>query len=143
MENENENKSTVVPIAPRARRKPAARKSAGTTRRKRTPTSATRRKPAANRRRPAAAATTIEGLIRSITGGVATARAAIAEASGQGATVMRRAFGNAGKVSRRTVTRLANEWKGMDPRKKARVLAALLTAAAAASAPIVRRSFKK
>jgi hypothetical protein len=46
-------------------------------------------------------------------------------------------------VSRSTVTRLADEWKSMDPKKKARVLAALLGVAAAASAPLVRKTFKK
>ncbi len=133
--NENEDKSTVVPISPRSRKKPAARKAPV---RKARP--AARRRPASRRK---ARPTTIEGVIRSITGGVGVARAAIAEASGQGATAVRRAVGSASKVSRKTVTRLANEWKAMDPKKKARVLAALLGAAAAASAPLVRRSFKK
>jgi hypothetical protein len=137
--NENEGKNTVVPISPRSRRKPAARKSTASTRKARP--SAARRKPASSRRsaRPA----TIEGVMRSITGGVAVARAAIAEASGQGATAIRRAVGSASKVSRKTVTRLAREWKAMDPKKKARVLAALLGAAAAASAPLVRKTLKK
>ncbi len=134
--NENEEKNTVVPISPQRRRKPAARKPATRKPRK----STARRAPAARRK---ARPTTIEGVIRSITGGVAVARAAIAEASGQGATAVRRAVGDASKVSRKTVTRLANEWKRMDPKKKARVLAALLGAAAAASAPLVRKSFKR
>ncbi len=135
--NENEGKNTVVPLSPRSRRKPAARKSPS---RKARP-SAARRKSASSRRsaRPA----TIEGVMRSITGGVAVARAAIAEASGQGATAVRRAVGSASRVSRKTVTRLAREWKAMDPKKKARVLAALLGAAAAASAPLVRKTLKK
>jgi hypothetical protein len=138
MENEDEN--TVVPIAPR-RRKPAARKKVSGARKARP--AAARRKPRAAARRNAARPMNIEGVIRSITGGVSIARAAIAEASGQGATAVRRAFGSASKASRRTVTRLANEWKGMDARKKARILAALLGAAAAASAPIVRKTLKK
>ena len=139
--NENEEQNTVVPIAPRSRRKPAARKPAGRKApvRKAGPATA-RRKPASRRK---ARPTTIEGVIQSITGGVSVARAAIAEASGQGATVVRRAVGSASKASRKTVTRLANEWKAMDPKKKARVLAALLGAAAAASAPLVRKSFKR
>ena len=134
--NENEEKNPVVSIAPKSRRKPAARKAPA---RKARPASA-RRKPASRRK---ARPTTIEGVIRSIAGGVSVARAAIAEASGQGATAVRRAVGDASKVSRRTITRLANEWKAMDPKKKARVLAALLGAAAAASAPLVRKSFKR
>ena len=138
---DDENGSTVVPIAPRTRRKPAARKKAAPAARRTRP-AATRRKPAAAARKRSARPTSIEGLIESVTAGAAMARAAIAEASGQGATVVRRAVGNASKASRRTITRMANEWKGMDARKKAQVLAALL-AAAAASAPLVRKTFKK
>ena len=62
---------------------------------------------------------------------------------GPGRHAVRRAVGTASKASRKTVTRLANEWKSMDPKKKAGVLAALLGAAAAASAPLVRKSLKK
>ena len=137
---DDENGSTVVSIAPRTRRKPAARKKAPAARKPRK--AAARRKPAASARRRSARTTSIEGLISSITGGARIARAAIAEASGQGATAVRRALGSASKASRRTVTRMANEWKSMDARKKAQVLAALL-AAAAASAPLVRKTFKK
>jgi hypothetical protein len=137
---ENEDQTTVVPIAPTRPRKPAARKRPAGARKPRT--AAARKKPVSSRR-SAARPKSIEGVIRSITGGVAVARAAIAEASGQGATAVRRAVGGASKVSRRTVTRLAREWKAMDPKKKARVLAALLGAAAAASAPLVRRTLKK
>jgi hypothetical protein len=128
-----------------AGRKPARRKSAARPARK----TSTARKPAATRRRPAAKrrparrGTSFEGVIRSITGGVTVARAAIAEASGQGATAVWRTVGKASAASKQTVTRLAREWKGMDPRKKARILAALLGAAAAASAPLVRKSLKK
>jgi hypothetical protein len=82
-------------------------------------------------------------MIRSIAESVSVTRQAIAEASGQGATAVRRAYGTASKASRETVTRLANEWKAMDPKKKAGILAALLGAAAAASAPLVRKSLKK
>ena len=104
--------------------------------------------PAARRKAPArrkstASGNSFEGVIRSITASVSVAREAIAEASGQGATAVRRAYGTASKASRKTVTRLANEWKAMDPKKKAGILAALLGAAAAASAPLVRKSLKK
>jgi len=137
---EDEDPTTVVPISPTQRPKPAARKRSA---RERKPRAAAARKKPVSSRRLAARPKSIEGVIRSITGGVAVARAAIAEASGQGATAVRRAVGSASKVSRRTVTRLAREWKAMDPKKKARVLAALLGAAAAASAPLVRRTLKK
>jgi hypothetical protein len=138
---DNDETNTVVPISQRARRKPVARKKATGARKARP--AAARRKPAASARRKASRPASIEAVIRSITGGVSVARAAIAEASDQGATVVRRAVGSASKASRRTVTRLAKEWKSMDARKKARILAALLGAAAAASAPLVRKTFKK
>lgn len=134
-----EDQKVVVPISPKRRRKPAARKTAGAASRPRK--TALRRKVAG--RRPVGRGASLESVIRSITGSVTVARAAIAEASGQGATAVRRAVGTASKASRKTVTRLANEWKAMDPKKKARILAALLGAAAAASAPLVRKSLKK
>ena len=139
--NMDNDESTVVSISPRPRRKPAARKKTAAARKARP--AATRRKTATAARRRSARPASIESVLRSITGGVAVARAAIAEASGQGATAVRRAVGTASKASRQTVTRLAKEWKGMDPRKKARILAALLGAAAAASAPLVRKTLKK
>ena len=138
MENED---GRVVEIAGTKRRRPAPRKAAagGVRARK----SAPRRKTTA-RRKTAARTRSFESVIKSITGSVAVARAAIAEASGQGATAVARALGSASASSRKTITRLAREWKAMDPRKKARVLAALLGAAAAASAaPLVRRRFKR
>jgi len=118
--------------AARARRKPASGARKGTT----------RRKPAARKKAPARAMS-FESVIESITGSVGVARAAIAEASGQGAAAVSRALGTASASSRHTIKRLAREWQGMDPRKKARILAALLGAAAAASAPLVRKRFKK
>jgi len=143
----DKDETPVVPIAT-PRRKSPARKStsagASATRRPRK-TAAPRKRVRAgsSRRSRKSSGVTFEGVIQSITGGVSVARAAIAEASGQGATVVRRVVGNASRASRQTVTRLAREWKAMDPKKKARVLAALLGAAAAASAPLVRKSFKK
>ena len=150
MENEQDSggPGTVVDIASPNGRRPASRKPANRKPRKRAAASkprksaAPRRRPAA-KRRPASRGVTFESVIGSITGGVTVARAAIAEASGHGANAVWRTVGRASKASRKTVTRLAREWKGMDPRKKARILAALLGAAAAASAPLVRKSFKK
>ncbi len=137
---EKEDESTVVSIASPPRRKPAPRKKPAAARK---PRSTTRRKPASSARRRARRPQGFEGLIRSITDRVTTARAAIAEASAPGATAVRRAVGNASQASRRTVIRMANEWRAMDPRKKARILTALLGAAAAASAPLVRKRLKK
>ena len=148
---DQEGPGTVVEIASTKRRKSAVRRpsaarrtagssAAGTPRKPRKP--AARPKTAA-RRRGAPSSVSIEGLIRSIAGGAAIARAALAEASGEGADAFRRAAGNASRVSRQTVTKLAEEWRALEPKRKARLLAALLGAAAAASVPLVRRSLKK
>jgi hypothetical protein len=133
-----DEKGTVVEITPRKPRKSSSRKtSSGRTRK-----SPTRRKAPARARR-APSRRSFEEVIRSITAGVSVARAAIAEASEAGAGAVRRVVGDASTASRRTVTRLASEWKAMDPKKKARILAALLGAAAAASAPLVRSRLKR
>lgn len=136
-----ENKAPgVVEIAGTKRRRPAARKTGNAGRPRK---AAPRRKPSA-RRKATPRGFSFEGVIRSITGGVSVARAAIAEASGQGASAVRTALGTASKASKKTVNRLAKEWQAMDPKKKAGILAALLgAAAAAASAPIVRKRFQK
>ncbi len=55
----------------------------------------------------------------------------------------RRTLGKASTASKKTIDRLAREWKGMDTAKRAQFIAALLGALAAASAPIVRRRLKK
>ncbi len=143
MDDHEQDAGTVVSMTP-PRRRAAPRKAAPrkpATARKTARPAARRKAPA--RRRKAARGPSFEAVIQSITTGVTVARAAIAEASDQGVAAVRRAVGDASKVSRRTVTRLAAEWKSMDPKKKAGVLAALLGAAAAASAPLVRKSFKK
>ena len=143
---DQEGTGTVVEIASTKRRKTPTRrttgagKTTGTARRPRK--TAARPKPAARRRR-ASSSVSIEGLIRSIAGGAAIARAALAEASGEGAVAVRRAAGNASRASRQTVTKLAQEWRALEPKRKASLLAALLGAAAAASVPLVRRSLKK
>jgi len=134
----DENKPVGSPSGTSSKRRTRARKPAA----RRAP-----RKPSPGRkrrtRRAAASTLSFEALIRGITGGVSVARAAIAEASGQGATAVRRFVGDASKASRKSISRLAREWKAMDPRKKARILAALLGAAAAATAPLVRSRWKR
>jgi hypothetical protein len=138
MENDE---GTVVEIAPKkTRRSPARKPASGARAAKKAP--ARPRRPSA-RRKPVVREQSFEGIIRGIAASVSVARAAIAEASGHGAATVRKALGSASVSSRRTITRLAREWKGMDPKKKAGVLAALLGAAAAASAPLVARRFKK
>jgi hypothetical protein len=140
MENQ-EGSGTVVEMNTTKRRKPAARK-AGAASGKRPRKTAARPKTAA-RRKSADKGISFETVIRSITGGVAVARAAIAEASEEGATAVRRAARSASKASRKTITRLAGEWQSMEPKKKASLLAALLGAAAAVSVPLARKSLKK
>ena len=140
---DQDDPGTVVHMTTTRRRKAPTRKApstAGAARRPRKP--AARKRTAASRRtrRPTLS---FERVIQSITGGVSIARAVFAEASEGGAGAVRRAADTAARASRQTVTRLAEEWRAMEPRKKARLLAALLGAAAAASVPLVRRSLKK
>jgi hypothetical protein len=128
--------STAASPAPRRRapvkrrasaRKPPARKSAAA-------------------RRPRSRARTATNLA-AILDGLATKAAAAGKEmktlSGQGTDVARRAMKDAGTASKKTIARLAKEWKGMDSARRAKFVAALLAALAAASAPIVRAGLKK
>ena len=63
--------------------------------------------------------------------------------SGQGTDAARRALQDAGAASKKTIARLTKEWEGMDARRRAQFVAALLAALAAASAPVVRNRMKK
>ncbi len=135
---ENPDGAVEQIAGPKRRAKTARKPASGARARK----GASRRK-TGTRKKTAGRTMSFESVIESITGSVGVARAAIAEASGQGAAAVSRALGTASASSRHTIKRLAREWKGMDPRKKARILAALLGAAAAASAPLVRKRFKK
>ncbi|MGH9364895.1 MAG: hypothetical protein ACRD1B_06470 [Thermoanaerobaculia bacterium] len=67
----------------------------------------------------------------------------LAALSSGGIEKTREALGKAGTASKKTIGRMAREWKQMDPRRRAQVVAALLAALAAASAPIVRSRIKK
>jgi hypothetical protein len=67
----------------------------------------------------------------------------LAALSGEGIEKARGALGKAGTASRKTIDRMTREWKQMDPRRRAQVVAALVAALAAASAPIVRSRMKK
>ena len=140
---DQEGPGTVVEIASTKRRKPATRRTAGGAAARKPRKTTPRAKAAPASRKRAAPPVSIESVIRSIAGGVAIARAAIAEASGEGATAVWRAAGDATRASRETVTRLAREWRAMEPRRKASLLAVLLGAAAAASVPLVRKTLKK
>jgi hypothetical protein len=63
--------------------------------------------------------------------------------SAQGTSAARKAFRGAGAASKKTIARLAKEWEGMDAKRRAQFIAALVAALAAASAPIVRSRLKK
>jgi hypothetical protein len=122
-----------------ARRKTATRPK---TARRATPS--TKRKVTA-RSRPAVArrGADLRGILQTLASKAAGARGRIAAASDQGARATRRTWQRVSGVSRKTIDRLLTEWKQMDATKKAQFIAALLTALAAASAPIVRRGLKK
>lgn len=67
----------------------------------------------------------------------------VANLSGEGAIAARRALVRLAGAYRKTVERLTRDWKAMDPKRKAQVIAAILAALAAASVPIIRRRMKK
>lgn len=69
--------------------------------------------------------------------------ASLAAFSGQRVQKARVALGKAGAASKKTIDRLAREWNKMDSKRRVQFVAALLTALAAASAPIVRTRMKK
>jgi hypothetical protein len=110
---------------------------------------ATRRPPATPKRkavprsRQAPRANDLRGLLRALASKASGARGRLAAASGEGARATRRTWQKVSGASRKTIDRLAAEWKQMDTAKKAQVLAALLAALAAASAPMVRKGLKK
>ena len=130
-----------TPAAPR-RRAPAK---AGATARK-----APARKPAAPRkkaaRRPRArakTATSLSALLDALSAKASAAGKGLKTLSGQGTDAARRAMMDAGAASKKTIGRLTKEWEKMDNARRAKFVAALLAALAAASAPIVRGSMKK
>jgi hypothetical protein len=135
-DNETSTKhSTPASPAPR-RRAPVKRR-------------ASARKPPARKkasRRPRSRARTATGLAALLDGLATKAAAAGKEVktlSGQGTDAARRAMKDAGTASKKTIARLAKEWKGMDNARRAKFVAALLAALAAASAPIVRAGLKR
>ena len=122
------------------RRAPARRKATSRAKAART---AGPRKPAARPRAKAGRGTDLQGLLQTFAKRASAARGRLAAASDEGARATRRAWKKVSGASRKTIDRLAAEWKEMDSARKAQFVAALLTALAAASAPIVRRGLKK
>jgi len=122
---------------------PASRRRAPVKRR------ASARKPPARKkaaRRPRSRARTATGLVAlldELTTKAAAAGKEMKTLSGQGTDAARRAMKDAGAASKKTIARLSREWKSMDNARRAKFVAALLAALAAASAPIVRAGLKK
>ena len=136
-DNETSTEQSSPAPATVRRRAPAKRK-------------ASARKPAANRkkvsRRPRAGAATtksLAALLDSLAARAASAGRELKALSGQGTDAAKRAFQDASSASKKTIGRLTKEWEGMDTRRRAQFVAALLAALAAASAPIVRSRMKK
>lgn len=139
MEDENREESP----APKPRRRTPAKKSAA---------APVRRKAAVSRKAPArgkapakkkASVGTLETMLRGFAQKASEAGASVASFSGEGVASARRAFGQAGEASKSTIDRITKEWQGMDAKKRAQFIAALLAALAAASAPLVRSQMKK
>jgi len=70
------------------------------------------------------------------------AGAGVAALSGESAAAARRTLSHATTASKKTIGRLKKEWKRMDTQRKAQVVAAVLGALAAASAPFVRNRIR-
>lgn len=124
-----------TPSAPARRRRAPARRKASS-----------RKAPARRKKTPSRARATARNLSALLDGWSARAAAAgkgLKTLSGQGRNAARKAFRNAGAASKKTIARLAKEWEGMDAKRRAQFVAALLAALAAASAPIVRNRMKK
>ena len=130
---------------PGRRRAPARRAAAPRSKTARSPRRAApaRRKSARRTRSAARGGSDLQQLLRTLADRATDAGSRIATASGQSAQATRRAWRRVSGASRKTIDRLAADWKQMDPARKAQFVAALLTALAAASAPLVRRGLKK
>ena len=127
--------STPASPAPR-RRAPAKRRASA---RKPRP----RKKAARRSRSRARTASSLAALLDGLATKAAAAGKEMKVLSGQGTDAARRAVKDAGAASKKTIARLSREWKSMDNARRAKFVAALLAALAAASAPIVRAGLKK
>jgi hypothetical protein len=117
---------------------------AGTAAPARRKSTAVRRKTASRERSSSARGRrSLESLLKTWAKRAAGASVTLAALSGEGIVKARGALGKAGTASRKTIDRMTREWKQMDPRRRAQVVAALVAALAAASAPIVRSRMKK
>jgi hypothetical protein len=122
--------------APKKRRAPARRKASSRkapARRKKTPA----------RSRARGGPRSLTALLEGWAAKAASAGKSLKTLSGQGTDAARQAFRGAGTASKKTIARLTKEWESLDAKRRAQLLAALLAALAAASAPIVRNRLKK
>jgi hypothetical protein len=150
MDDTTTNDNTAGPASgeakTRTRKKPASRRAApaggkrAPARKKTAPAAATATAKSPSRKKKAGS---LEGLLRDFSRRASKAGSSIATISGEGLGSAKKAIGQAGAASKSTIDRLTREWKKMDGKKRAQFAAALLGALAAASAPIVRSSFKK
>ena len=136
-DNETSAENPSPPAGSARRRAPARRKaSAGKP--------PARRKKASPRRRARARTTrSLSSLLDGLAKTAASAGKGFKTLSGHGTDAARRALHDAGAASKKTIGRLTKEWEGMDAKRRAQFVAALLAALAAASAPIVRGRLKK
>jgi hypothetical protein len=125
------------------RRSPAKRKAASRAKAARPAAGGARRKAAPRVRPGSRRGADLQGLLRTLAKRASAARGHLAAASDEGARATRQAWKRVSGASRKTIHRLTGEWKEMDSARKAQFVAALLTALAAASTPIVRRGLKK
>ena len=102
-----------------------------------------RRKKAPARSRGRGGPRNLTALLEGWAARAAAAGKSLRTLSGQGTDAARQAFQGAGTASKKTIARLTREWKSLDTTRQAQLLAALLAALAAASAPIVRNRLKK
>ncbi len=121
--------------APKKRRAPARRKAS----RK----SSVRRKKVPARSRARGGTRSLTALLEGWAAKAAAAGKSLKTLSGQGTNAAKQAFQGAGTASKKTIARLTKEWESLDTKRRAQLLAALLAALAAASAPIVRNRLKK
>ena len=132
-----EQQTTLAP-AGKPRGKTAGRKAG----RPRKP-AARRRKASSRRTRPAGGSASFAVLLQRFASKASEAGAGVAALSGEGAAAARRTLSQATTASKKTIGRLKKEWKRMDTQRKAQVVAAVLGALAAASAPFVRNRIRR
>ena len=101
------------------------------------------RKVSSRRTRPAGGSASFAVLLRRFASKASEAGAGVAAFSGEGAAAVRRTLSQATTASKKTIGRLTKEWKRMDAQRKAQVVAAVLGALAAASAPFVRNRIRR